>query len=89
MLQFNYRAPQVRVFAIRDLKTGEEIYRGEGNTAQEVYEAWRREDLRPLEYPKSDLLESVDDAVRAAGFADLRRQDSWIDDDEITMHNME
>lgn len=78
-----------RKFAVRDAKTGEEIYRGIGANAQEVYEAWRRHDLRPVEYPQPGDLESDDQEVRLNALALLNdNQDSWIEDDEITMQHL-
>ncbi len=78
----------MRVFAVKDAKTGEECYRGIGRNAQEVYEAWLREDLRPLEHPLEEDLESDDPEVRAKAFENLMGTDTWIEDAEITMHHV-
>lgn len=79
----------MREFIVRDAKSGEDIYRGIGANAQEVYEAWRRQDLRPVEYPKPGDLENDDPEVRLNALLLLNdNQDSWIEDDEITMHHV-
>lgn len=73
-------------FAIKDSRTDEVIYRGVGHCAQEVYEAWRRHDLRPIEYPQPGDLESDDAEVRLKALILLNdNEDSWIEDDEIVM----
>lgn len=79
----------MRVFMIKDSKNGSELYRGIGQNAQAVYEAWRRDDLRPVEYPKPEQLESDDPEIRLKALLLLNdNQDSWIDDDEITMQHV-
>lgn len=80
---------KLRRFQVLDAKTEEVIYTGIGSCAQEVYEAWRREDLRPVEYPMPGDLESDDQKVRLNALALLNdNEDSWIEDEEITMRFM-
>ncbi len=74
----------IRKFEIRDVKTDELIYSGVGTNAQEVYEDWRRMDLRPIEYPLPGDLESEDPQIRLQALLLLNsNEDSWIDDPEI------
>lgn len=73
-------------FDILDAKRGTLLFSGEGRNAQEIYEDWRRADLRPLEHPLPADLESEDKDVRLKALLIMNNnEDAWINDNEIFM----
>lgn len=73
-----------RPYRIHNIHTGEQLFRGVGLCAQQVYEDYRRHKGHAVGVPEK-AIDSQDKAERAAALRQLKLQENWIDDSMIFM----